>query len=392
MLPYFHIITPHSNTKQIKMQKGIVPQKPKRNKKPEVQVHRQEKKDGKIIKTFSANVGSKLNKHGDQLDDNDDSVDVTNEFQFRLEDPDDKLNNKLSRKILVKENEKLKIENKELIEKLSLLEEHLIKKNSKLREKNSALHTFNETVTNENNALRNQNEELITKLKNCQEEVNTLKNCMKCEDLTATLEKYKVDLASSKKLNSEMSEDLNMLKNVVFRLNCQLERYQDKLNKHNIRIHSYKERSDNFENTDVQGNELKGVLTESHWNHGHTPISWGKVNVHTLGPLLDAYQETIREKEEIIANYEDEFAKFTGRLKDIIKENELLHKRLTEDSGCSKVLTEQLELIKTELISTRKQNDLLIKKCALKQDKVEEVLKCYEQKSKTMNLVLFISL
>lgn len=76
---------------------------------------------------------------------------------------------------------------------------------------------------------------------------------------------------------------------------------------------------------------------------------------------------------------------FTGKLKEIIKENETLHKRLTEDNECSKKLIEELGQVKVELKSAREQNDILIKKCALKQDKADEIMKCYEMKGTTLN-------
>lgn len=57
----------------------------------------------------------------------------------------------------------------------------------------------------------------------------------------------------------------------------------------------------------------KEIIDEIHKNHKHTPISWGNVNGHTLGPLLDAYEDTIKEKEEIIQNYELELYNFSGK-------------------------------------------------------------------------------
>lgn len=119
-----------------------------------------------------------------------------------------------------------------------------------------------------------------------------------------------------------------------------------------------------------------------HKDHPHTPVSWGGVNAHTLGPLLDAYQETIAEKEGIIQEYEQQLAIFSEKTRDIARENESLHRLLNEDEDCSKVLREELETIKKELKMAKDQNDLLIKKCALKQDKTEEVIKFYEQKGK----------
>lgn len=118
-------------------------------------------------------------------------------------------------------------------------------------------------------------------------------------------------------------------------------------------------------------------------------MSWGKVNSHTLAPLLNAYEETITEKNQILEKYELEFAKFTCKLKEITNENDVLHKRLTDDKRCSKKLCEELDVLQAELKSTKEQNDILIKKCALKQDKVEAILKCYERKG---NYVFFCGL
>lgn len=166
-----------------------------------------------------------------------------------------------------------------------------------------------------------------------------------------------------------------------------MERYQEKIrNPHerttrNTPITTVEARN---ENEISAGYSLSQALTAEHADHHHTPISWGKVNAHTLGPLLDCYQETIDEKDDIIASYETELSKFTGKLKEIISENETLHRRLTENDVCSEKLVVDLENVKSELKHTKQQNDMLIKKCALKQDKVEEILKCYEQKGEAL--------
>lgn len=97
---------------------------------------------------------------------------------------------------------------------------------------------------------------------------------------------------------------------------------------------------------------------------------------------MDAYEDTIKEKEGIIQNYEVELSNFTGKLKDIMSENEHLYEKLTEDEGCSSKLKIEVEKLKEELKVTKEQNDVLIKKCAMKQDKVEDILKIYETKGK----------
>ena len=71
-------------------------------------------------------------------------------------------------------------------------------------------------------------------------------------------------------------------------------------------------------------------------------------------------------------------------MKQVLKENEFLHKNLTEDVDCSSKLKEEVKNLKQELKTLKEQNDVLIKKCALKQDKLEEVLKCYEYKGRVV--------
>lgn len=155
-----------------------------------------------------------------------------------------------------------------------------------------------------------------------------------------------------------------------------MERYQETL-RHTNPKHTVPKNLQTGSGDVSTGND---IFTEEHQNHSHIPVSWGKVNSHTLAPLLNAYEETITEKNEILEQYELELSKFTCKLKEVVGENEALHRRLTEDKRCSKKLCEELEAIRAELKSAKEQNDVLIKKCALKQDKVEEILKCYERK------------
>lgn len=122
-------------------------------------------------------------------------------------------------------------------------------------------------------------------------------------------------------------------------------------------------------------------VDNQHRNHLHTPLSWGNVNSHTLGPLLDAYQDTINEKEDIIKKYELELANFTDKLKVVIGENEFYHKKSTDESDALKKNIAELKSNRKELKITKDQNDLLIKKCALKHDKLQEICKVYDHKS-----------
>lgn len=141
------------------------------------------------------------------------------------------------------------------------------------------------------------------------------------------LEKTKDSLLDlNQKLKSEniqLSEDIVLLKKVIYQLNIELERYQDKLRSCGQIIPL--QYSTGMMNDAELSKENKRMLE-----------SWGNVDLHALGPLLNAYQENITEKKELISEYERELNDFTGRCKEIISENEYLQKEL--ENSKSKVL------------------------------------------------------
>lgn len=141
------------------------------------------------------------------------------------------------------------------------------------------------------------------------------------------LEKTKDSLLNlNQKLKSEnvqLKEDIVLLKKVIYQLNTELERYQDKLRLCGQVIPlQYSTSTMN----DVEISRENKKMLES----------WGNVDLHALAPLLNAYQENITEKKELISKYEQELNDFTGRCKEIISENEFLQKEL--ENSKSKVL------------------------------------------------------
>ncbi|XP_063905027.1 protein Cep89 homolog isoform X2 [Zophobas morio] len=336
-----------------------VAQKPRR-KKLEVPIHNAGD-DVKIDtkKTYSANFHSRRYKHREE------------------KSPQENDLQKISRRHLSKENARLAKENEDVIIKFNELEELSVRKILKLKEKISSLQSLNEEVSKENSYLKEHSQELLSTLEDLKVQLEITKHCRSCEDFKRTIQKLTEDNSVLQNTKKDLEEDVNMLKTVVYRLNVQMERYQEKLRTLNLRVVTPQQQS--LENIPVVDGHDPGIF-ELHRDHSHTPISWGKVNNHTLGPLLDAYQDTINEKDEIIENYEREIGDFTGKLKQVLKENEFLHKNLTEDVDCSSKLKEEVKNLKQELKTLKEQNDVLIKKCALKQDKLEEVLKCYEYK------------
>lgn len=113
--------------------------------------------------------------------------------------------------------------------------------------------------------------------------------------------------------NKDLQNDIKMMKMLIYRLNVQLERYQEVLRKKNISI---SDGSVNISHTALSCNTK------------HRQINWGTIDTNVLAPLLHAYQETINEKSELIQQYEIELNEITGRIKDIVKENDSLHEEM----------------------------------------------------------------
>ena len=132
------------------------------------------------------------------------------------------------------------------------------------------------------------------------------------EALIHELEEAKITLVNhNQKLEIEKvqsTEDIALLKNIVYQLNTELERYQDKLGD--------------------QKREHISAHTEN--KRKYDSRIWKSINFHVLGPLLNAYQENLSEKQELIQMYEQEMADFSSRCKEILVENEFMHKEVEE--------------------------------------------------------------
>lgn len=103
--------------------------------------------------------------------------------------------------------------------------------------------------------------------------------------------------------SGELKNDLKMLKILVFRLNKHLEYYMDLLREHNIKPEGTLKICERME----------------------LEMKWGSVNSHVLAPLLNSYEERIQEKNDLLTRYEEELNDITGKVKDLIEENEKVH-------------------------------------------------------------------
>jgi centrosomal protein CEP89 len=113
--------------------------------------------------------------------------------------------------------------------------------------------------------------------------------------------------------NQELNEDVTLLKNLVYRLNVELDRYQQKLHKQG-----------------ATGELPPLKMTPSEVQEKEASMAWRNVSKNVLRPLLEAYQETINEKDDLIHIYEQDLNKFAARCKQIVAENEKLYQDLEE--------------------------------------------------------------
>jgi chromosome segregation ATPase len=113
----------------------------------------------------------------------------------------------------------------------------------------------------------------------------------------------------------------------VYRLNVELDRYQQKLHKQGA-------------------TELPPLkVTPSEVQEKEASMSWRTVNKNALGPLLEAYQETIQEKNDLILDYEQDLNKFVAKCKQVVAENEKLYQDLEE---ANKQVSTLLHLLRLE--------------------------------------------
>ncbi|XP_047367861.1 protein Cep89 homolog [Vespa velutina] len=171
--------------------------------------------------------------------------------------------------------------------------------------------------------------------------------------------------------NIQLKEDIVLLKKVIYQLNVELERYQDKLRSCGQIIPL--QYSTSTMNDAELSKENKKMLE-----------SWGNVDLHALGPLLNAYQENIMEKKELISKYERELNDFTGRCKEIILENEYLQKELENSKSKCNRYVEEIKEISNDATLIKEQNDKVTQQVVNHKQKLQELQSLYERKIESL--------
>lgn len=158
-------------------------------------------------KTFSANFNSNKKTAEDQ----------NLQANIILEIPESDRSGKIRKKHLIKENQRLIDENKEIVSKFHELEDLSVKKIMKLKEKIASLEKLNEEISKTNNELKGKYKELVESHHILEEQLETLRICGCCEKLKEVIEKCSKENSILKNSNNELNSDLDMLKTVIYR-------------------------------------------------------------------------------------------------------------------------------------------------------------------------------
>lgn len=96
--------------------------------------------------------------------------------------------------------------------------------------------------------------------------------------------------------------------------------------------------------------------------------------------MLNAYQESLMEKDELIRDYEKEFNRFTTKLKQILIENNNLYATSAKTASELTTLQEINGMAVKERDDLRKENSTMRDKLVELESKLKEMHECYEQK------------
>lgn len=166
------------------------------------------------------------------------------------------------------------------------------------------MHTLNNEFAVEHEKLQKEMHAIHEKCECYEKERQT--ECELCQKYATTDAQRCTELTKLAANNKQLSDDIKMLKTLIYRLNVQLERYQEMLRK---------------KSRDVGESPVRDSLAL----RMDETIHWGGIETNALAPLLNAYQEMINDKTELILQQEMELNRIAGRFKDILVENEQLH-------------------------------------------------------------------
>ncbi|XP_064527346.1 centrosomal protein of 89 kDa isoform X1 [Pseudopipra pipra] len=211
-----------------------------------------------------------------------------------------------------------------------------------LKQENWSLSKAYQAVVQQLEGTKQQVEEQQLKLKKLEQENRRLKEA--AED--SHREEEATELLSLRQQAQELVDENDALKMVVHRLNVELSRYQTKFRSLSQEEH-----------VKLKNLPMKGP-----------PPPW-LLDMKYLSPLLLAYEDRIREKEDFILEHEEDMKNFKARVEELVKENEDLHERLNKNNFITSTEWQQLQ---TQAKLVLEENGLLMEQLKIQQAKAKD--------------------
>lgn len=203
------------------------------------------------------------------------------------------------------------------------------------------LSPFEMNITAAYQHLKTENEELREEIQKLREEGDEMKET---EELL-------------KGENSSLRNDVLLMQNLVYKLNVELEKYQTGTRKP-------------VTEGDGGGNPADRL-----------PKNFDKNFLKPVLPLLKAYSESIKEKEETIKILEEEYKRFHAAFGDLLQENERLYVELEKKFISSDgVALTQIKVLKKDLEMAKQENNLLFQQIKLEKEKLMKVQLAFKDK------------
>ncbi|NWU16882.1 CEP89 protein, partial [Cephalopterus ornatus] len=210
-----------------------------------------------------------------------------------------------------------------------------------LKQENWSLTKAYQAVVQQLEGTKQQMEEQQLKLKKLEQENRRLKETAE----NSRREEEATELLSLRQQAQELVDENDALKMVVHRLNVELSRYQTKFRSLSPEEH-----------VKLKSLPMKGP-----------PPPW-LLDMKYLSPLLLAYEDRIREKEDFILEHED-MKNFKARVEELVKENEDLHERLNKNNSITPTEWQQLQ---TQAKLVLEENGVLMEQLKIQQAKAKD--------------------
>ncbi|XP_035399115.1 centrosomal protein of 89 kDa isoform X1 [Cygnus atratus] len=211
-----------------------------------------------------------------------------------------------------------------------------------LKQENWSLNKVYHAMAQQFEETKQQMEEQQLKLKRLEDENRKLKEAAK----KIHREEEATELLSLRQQAQELVDENDALKMTVHRLNVELSRYQTKfrplLQEEHLKIRSL---------------PMKGP-----------PPPW-LLDMKYLSPLLLAYEDRIREKEDLSLAYEEDMKNFKVQVEELVKENEDLHEQLNKNNF---ITTTEWHQLQTQATLVLEENRLLMEQLEIQHAKAKD--------------------